>query len=89
MPQQIPLIPVSPHELTHAAFRLAELMAQDEEEDETFEEARKAHKETKAVYRKAMGEQRATIRRAQLEQQEGLTRNQVDALLAQAAEAHE
>jgi hypothetical protein len=78
---QIPLIPVSASEFTQAAYRLAQLLQQVEDEEASWLEAREGHKGTMAVYKKAIGEQRATIRRAQLEREDGLMQEQVDALL--------
>lgn len=89
MSQQIPLIPVSQGEFTNAAYRLAQLLQQADDEDESWKEAREAHKETMAVYKKAIGEQRATIRRAQLEREEGIMKDQVDALLNSEEEQRE
>ena len=86
MPGQIPLIPISPHEFTQAAYRLAQLLQQVDDEEESWKEAREAHKDTMAVYKKAIGEQRATIRRAQIEAEDGLMKAQVDAVFNQAEE---
>ena len=84
--RQIPLIPVSPHEFTQAAYRLAQLLTQVDEEEESWKEAREAHKETMAVLKKAIGKQRETIHRAQWEAEEGLMKGQIDALLNQEEE---
>ena len=81
MLSQLSLIPVSQGELNAAAYRLAQLLQQIDDEEESWKEAREAHKDTMAVYKKAIGEQRATIRRAQLEREDGLMKEQVDALL--------
>jgi hypothetical protein len=86
MASQLSLIPVSAGEFGHAAYRLAQLLQQKEDEVESFKEARAAHKETMAVYDNAINEQRATIRRHQLEHEEGLAGAQIDALLNQAEE---
>jgi len=81
MASQIPLIRVSDRECRLAGYELAKLMEQDDEEDAAWEEARKAHKETKAMLRKAMHEKRELIRRHEREAHEGLMQEQIDALL--------
>jgi hypothetical protein len=86
MPEQYHLIPVSPQEFTQAAYDLAMLLQQIDEEDSAWEEAKKAHKETLAALRQGVAEKRQLIRRAQLEHEEGITARQVNALLDEATE---
>jgi hypothetical protein len=86
MPNQLSLIPVSPKEFTAAAYDLALLLQQLDEEDAAWQEAKEAHKETVAALRKAVAEKRQVVRRHQLETEEGLTQRQVDALLHEATE---
>jgi hypothetical protein len=89
MSQQIPLIPVSQSECTYAAYELVKLLQMVDDEKESFNETKDAHKETLAALNKGIAAQRATIRRAQEEHAEGITRAQVDALLDQAREQEE
>jgi hypothetical protein len=62
--QQIPLIPVSSQECTEAAYRLAGLLQDEDDENESWAEAQRERKETKAVRKQAMAKERAIIRRA-------------------------
>ena len=86
---QIPLIPVSEREFTKASYDLAMLLQQEEDADANWEEAKKEHKETKAVLKKGISEKRMIIRRAQLEHEEGVTAAQVNALMDEATERGE
>lgn len=86
MAGQLSLIPISQAELNGAAFRLAQLLQQIDDEDDAWDEAKEQHKNTMGALKEAVGEQRATIRRAQLEHEEGLAKEQVDALLNQVDE---
>ena len=86
MASQIPLIPISESEFTKAAFELALLLLQMEDEEENWKEARQAHKETMTVLKKGVSEKRQVIRRKQLELEEGLTAAQVNALMNEATE---
>jgi hypothetical protein len=85
MSQQIPLIPVSQGECTYAAYELVKLLQMVDDENESFNETKDAHKDTLAVLNKGIAEHRATIRRAQLEHADA----QVDALIDQAHELEE
>jgi malic enzyme len=90
MSTQMTLIRVTDGEFSQAAYRLAQLMQQKEEEVESFKEAREAHKETMAVYDNAIKQERATIRRHQLEHAEALSdAAQVEALVHEMEERRE
>lgn len=86
---QAQLFPVSEHEFTRAAYDLALLLQQLEDEDANWDEAKKEHKETVAVLKKGITEKRMLIRRAQLEHEEGLAAAQVDMLMNEATERRE
>jgi hypothetical protein len=81
---QIPLIPVSPAEMTAAAYHLIEMLQAIDDENAAWDEATKAHKDTLATLRQGAAAQREIIVRAKQEHQEGVTERQVEALLNEA-----
>ena len=66
MDRQLSLIPGSQGELNESSFRLAHLMQEQDDAEDRFDEAKKAHKEHLVKLRMEMRVMRATIRRAQI-----------------------